>query len=131
MAITRLTWPAHTPHGPLAFRRGRTRRSGLRRSVRRGLVFMVAVVLAGCGEGFVRGFLGLPPAPVPIPIQRWDRAETTDQQFLTDRYACIQDVEAGRPSRSASDALFVFKACMAARGYRFNPSGRFGPPPGG
>ncbi len=74
---------------------------------------------------------------------RWDKSGVTEQEFLSDRYACLQE---SREQRSGGYAnpygaqygsttvvnMSIFRACMAARGYtRNDASGQFGAPPGG
>jgi hypothetical protein len=96
---------------------------------------LVGLVVSGC-------------ATTPLPTKKWSKAGVTYDDFLKDRYACIQDarghqsssfVQGGTPygpgygAASSRDAVNggIFMACMAARGYRFDMNGEFGPPPGG
>jgi len=85
-------------------------------------------------ESCVRDTWGRLTGPV-----HWDRPATTGQQFLSDRYACLQEARDPAASKFAtrygqSDALVngqIFDACMAARSYTRTPNGQFSPPPGG
>ncbi len=100
-------------------------------------IAMIFGSLAGCAtsESWVRDTWGRLTGPV-----LWDRPATTGQQFLSDRYACLQEARDPVASKfatrygSQSDALVngqIFDACMAARSYTRNPNGQFGPPAGG
>ena len=74
---------------------------------------------------------------------RWDKPDVTQQQFLTDRYACIQEAREQRAGGYANPYgaqygstavvnISVFQACMAARGYtRNDANGQFDAPAGG
>jgi hypothetical protein len=74
---------------------------------------------------------------------RWDKNGVTEQEFLSDRYACLQESREQRAGGYANPYgaqygsgvvvnMSVFQACMAARGYtRNDASGQYGPPPGG
>ena len=102
------------------------------RSARRAssLVALYLLLSAGCVQ------------PIP-PTLRWDKTGVTEQQFLSDRYACLQESREQRAGGYANPYgaqygsgvvvnASVFQACMAARGYtRNDASGQFGPPPGG
>jgi hypothetical protein len=68
----------------------------------------------------------------------WSRADSTYQDYLKERYACIQDARAGvynalydKTGGAAHGAEVVdrgiFKACMSARGWTSGPEG-FRPP---
>jgi hypothetical protein len=80
-----------------------------------------------------------PQAPLPIP--RWAKPSTSYDDFLKDRYTCINDarsnvssafIEGGSGAARSGEILRgdIYKACMAARGYKEDPNG-FEPPPGG
>jgi hypothetical protein len=62
---------------------------------------------------------------VQRPAQRYTRAETTQEQFMQDRYECLQEAQRG-PTASCN----LISACMGARGYILNPAGDLAPPPG-
>ncbi len=91
---------------------------------------LVALMLTGCAQ-YVQHNL------------RWDKPGATEQQFMTDRYQCLQEAREQRASgyADASGAQYgsravvnmsMFQACLTARGYaRNDASGQFGPPPGG
>ena len=81
-------------------------------------------------------------APQQPPIHYWSKPGATYDDFLKDRYACIQDARSrvsdafvqGDFGAASSDEVItanIFLPCMAARGYREDPTGPFGPPPGG
>lgn len=66
------------------------------------------------------------------PQMVWDRDATTEQQFLSDRYACLQQSQAmmGGGAANAYGAHYsagpgtneeMFNGCMLARGYRWVP----------
>jgi hypothetical protein len=77
----------------------------------------------------------------PLEIHRWAKPNASYDDFLKDRYACIHDarsnvssafIEGGTGGARSGEILRgdIYKACMAARGYREDPNG-FEPPPGG
>jgi len=80
-------------------------------------------------------------ASAPTKPFTWAKAGATYDDFLKDRYACIQDAR-GRASSAYAQGSFgaansrdvvnvnIFKPCMASKGYRLDPNG-FPPPPGG
>ncbi|SRR5258708_6344197 len=87
-------------------------------------------------------------ATVQQPPGKWSKPGATYDEFLKDRYACILEargrssgsfVQGGTPygpgyGASRSDDVIqanIYLPCMAARGYRRDPNGEFGPPPGG
>jgi hypothetical protein len=81
------------------------------------------------------------PPRVPEVPHRWARAGSSYDDFLKDRYACIQDarsrtsgafVQGGIGAANSSEVIRtdIFLPCMAARGWREDPAG-FEPPPGG
>jgi hypothetical protein len=89
-----------------------------------GVVFVAAIVLAGCAED--------------LPSVRWSKPGATYEQFVQDRKDCAAqareqsepfyiggDRHAGRGDAVDSGLFFP---CMAARGYRQDPKG-FAPPP--
>ena len=72
------------------------------------------------------------------PPMRFSRADTTQQQFLQDRYVCIQEPTQTRAVADEYEAERkevvngpVMVGCMAARGYIAGLDGEFGSPPGG
>jgi hypothetical protein len=73
--------------------------------------FMIAAVLG------LTGCAGLIP---PRPLH-WSRENTTQDQFMTDRYECMKE------SGSYCD---LFTACLGARGYARDYSGPLAPPSG-
>ncbi len=78
-----------------------------------------------------------------VQYVRWDKSGVTEQQFLNDRYTCLQEAREQRAGGYANPYgaqygsrtvvnMSIFQACMAARGYtRNDASGQFGAPPGG
>jgi hypothetical protein len=93
------------------------------------LAVAVSVILSGCT-----------PAPPPAPTH-WSKPGATYDDYLKDRYACIQDSRAqvssmdmykGSGSAASGQVISasIFYPCMAAHGYVQDPSG-FGPPAGG
>jgi hypothetical protein len=62
---------------------------------------------------------------VQHPAQRYTRPDTTQEQFMQDRYECLQEAQRG-PATSCT----LISACMGARGYLLNPAGDLAPPPG-
>src|SRR5262249_1893323 len=82
------------------------------RSMKHVMLAITACVVLGCAT-----------------VVRWDRPGTTDQQFLADRYACIQEAPVSSASgysyggsavATVSKNMGIFEACMAARGYTRN-----------
>ncbi|WP_428539205.1 hypothetical protein [Rhodopila sp.] len=78
--------------------------------------------------------------PPPPPVMLWSKPQGTYDQYLKDRYACIQDartnvsrafVSNGFGSGASGQIISrgVLVSCLAARGYVQSPTG-FGPPPG-
>jgi hypothetical protein len=78
---------------------------------RKGLISASAIILSACV---------VQPAP-----QRYTRPETTQEQFLQDRYECIRESQQG-PILSCS----LISACMGARGYALSAAGDLAPPAG-
>jgi hypothetical protein len=77
----------------------------------------------------------------PAPPHQWSKPDASYDDFLKDRYACIQDarsrssgavVQGTVGAASSEDVLRadIFVPCMAAHGWREDPTG-FAPPPGG
>jgi hypothetical protein len=62
---------------------------------------------------------------VQPPAQRYTRPDTTQDQFMRDRYECLQESQRG-PVPSCS----LISSCMGARGYILNAGGDLAPPPG-
>jgi hypothetical protein len=62
---------------------------------------------------------------VQPPAQRYTRPNTTQEQFMQDRYECLQESQRG-PIPSCS----LISACMGARGYALSPDGDLAPPAG-
>jgi hypothetical protein len=60
---------------------------------------------------------------VQPPAQRYTRPNTTQQQFMQDRYECLQEAQRG-PVPSCS----LISACMGARGYVLSSEGDLAPP---
>jgi hypothetical protein len=60
---------------------------------------------------------------VQLPAQRYTRPNTTQEQFMQDRYECLQESQRG-PVPSCS----LISACMGARGYASSPEGDLAPP---
>jgi hypothetical protein len=69
--------------------------------------------------------LTLAACVVQPPAQRYTRPDTTQAQFMQDRYECLQESQRG-PVPSCS----LISACMGARGYMLNPEGDLAPQPG-
>jgi hypothetical protein len=77
----------------------------------------------------------------PLEIDRFAKQGTSYDDFLKDRYACIKDarsnllsayIESGSGAARSGEILRsdIYHACMAAHGYREDPSG-FAPPADG
>ena len=80
-------------------------------------------------------------ACAPVRVASWSKPGGTQEEFMRDRYACIQDarrpvssayiyhgVGSGQSGEVISRDIFV--ACMGARGYTLDPTGPFTAPPG-
>lgn len=94
-------------------------------------LFAIASVLVGVGCA--------PHQPPPTTL--WAKPGATYDEYLKDRYACIQDartpvssgfISEGTGSMSSGQIISrdIAFACMSAHGYTQSPNG-FGPPPGG
>lgn len=68
-----------------------------------------------------------------------EKAGATVQQFMTDRYSCLQESSAqvsraavnrysGAAESTVSCSYQMYDACMQARGYYVVPNGRFNAP---
>jgi hypothetical protein len=57
----------------------------------------------------------------PLPLMRFSRAETSQQQFMTDRWQCYQQ---------SGGSCGVLSSCLAALGYQEDPDGELVAPPG-
>ena len=79
------------------------------------------------------------PAVQPL---RFSKPGATNEQFLTDRYQCIQEARTrvsaasyGTYGGGAASNVYVDRgtmlSCMAARGYIAGLDGQFSAPPGG
>ena len=77
----------------------------------------------------------------PLEIERFVKPGASYDDFSKDRYACIKDassnissayIESGSGAARSGEILRsdIYHACMAAHGYREDPSG-FAPPEGG
>ena len=77
----------------------------------------------------------------PPPAARFTHATATQENFLQDRYVCIQQAQQQRSgayvNRYGGEAdsrviinRGVYDACMAAKGYKIDPNGNLAPPPG-
>ena len=75
-------------------------------------------------------------------IARFSNSSVSQQQYLQDRYQCIQEAQrrvsgavvnnyAGAASSNLVVSYSMYTACMGARGYQLDANGAFGPPPGG
>ena len=93
---------------------------------------IVALSITGCAPVM---------APV-IPVMRWSKPGATQDEFMRDRYACIQDarrrvssayVQGGAGYAESGEIISrdVFVPCMGAHGYALDPNGTFVAPPGG
>jgi hypothetical protein len=79
-------------------------------------------------------------APVkPVPIRHFTRPETTQEQFMKDRYECLQEAEqrvsgayvnsyGGAASSQVIANCGVWVACLGARGYTVDPNGNLSAP---
>ncbi len=81
---------------------GRGRLGGMRAWI------WIVVLLVGC---------------VAAPL-RWSREETTQDEFMDDRYECLREAHGGHVEKG------IFVSCMTKRGYVQDPNGPFAPPPG-
>jgi hypothetical protein len=75
--------------------------------------------------GAVAILLALAACVVRPAPQRYTRPDTTQEQFMQDRYGCLQESQRG-PVPSCS----LISACMGAHGYTLDPGGDLAPPPG-
>src|SRR6266700_2405054 len=75
-------------------------------------------------------------------VIRWQKVGGTQEEFMRDRYTCIQDarrrvsgayVQGGSGSASSGEVISrdIFVSCMGARGYVQDANGPFTAPPGG
>jgi hypothetical protein len=92
--------------------------------MRLSLTMMVcAIVLSGCAAH-----------ERPMPHYAKDGGSVTQEQFLQERYVCLQQAQQGRAvgggdqygasySASVVTNKQIYISCMAARGYRVDPNG--------
>jgi hypothetical protein len=77
----------------------------------------------------------------PPPLTRFAKAGATQDAFMKDRYACIQQAQQTRSVASINQgrggaytgvviSRGVFMSCMGARRYAFDPNGPLAAPPG-
>jgi hypothetical protein len=66
------------------------------------------------------------------PAQRYVRPNTTQEQFMQDRYDCLQEAQRQSPYPATpygpSTSCELISACLGARGYSANPQGDLAPP---
>jgi predicted small lipoprotein YifL len=87
------------------------------------IVRAMRVTLSSIGAAAI--LVALAACVVQPPAQRYTRPDTTQQQFMQDRYECLQEAQRG-PVASCS----LISSCMGARGYILTPGGDLAPPPG-
>jgi hypothetical protein len=79
-------------------------------------------------------------ATKPLTPARWSKAGGTQEMFMQDRYACLQQAQQPRTAGivdSSGGSSFgtvvtsqgLLVSCMGARGYTPDPAGPFAPPP--
>ena len=81
-------------------------------------IFIVVGGLLGCGCA----------APTPPTPFRYKNPGTTPEQFMRDRYECLQ--YASETSNSVAPNCGIWIECLQARGYVLDPNGDLIPPPG-
>ena len=80
-------------------------------------------------------------APTPRKTLAYTRANTTQDQFMKDRYECLQEAEqrvsaaavnqyGGASSSQIVPSCGVWTSCLGARGYVVDPNGNLSAPPG-
>jgi hypothetical protein len=96
------------------------------------------VVTALCGSLLLNACAGQPAATPQV--MRYSKAGASEQEFVQDRYACVQQAQQPRtagyvgPYGGASRGVIVtnsavFLSCMSAKGYSWGPEGTFAPAP--
>ncbi|MDE2447754.1 MAG: hypothetical protein KGO22_02205 [Gammaproteobacteria bacterium] len=80
-------------------------------------ILIVGCGLLGCGCA----------APTPHTPFRYSKSGTTQEQFMRDRYECLQ--YAGETSNSVTPNCDIWISCLAGRGYVLDPNGDLMPPP--
>lgn len=79
--------------------------------------------------------------PQKKPTMRWSRPSTTQEQYMSDRYACFQEsaeqvsgaavtAYGGTGGSHTAHSHNAYMACMGARGYVVDPNGPLVAPPG-
>lgn len=83
---------------------------------------LTTVFLAGCASAS--------PA-------KFSHSTADDRTYTRDRYACLQEArgqyaEGNRAGFESKPVVSgpLFRSCMANKGYKLDPNGRFAPPPG-
>jgi len=88
------------------------------------LIVACAIVLSSCAT----------QSPRPTPHYAKDGGSVTQEQFLQERYVCLQQAQQGKAigggdqygssySASVITNKQIFISCMGARGYRIDPEG--------
>ena len=77
----------------------------------RAFLAVMTIVVGGC-------------AVTPQP-QHWAKPGATQEAFMKDRYACLQQTPQDRPGVYNTT---IFISCMGARGYKEEPNGDLSPP---
>jgi hypothetical protein len=98
------------------------------RIVAASLFAVSAIILSGC-------------VTKPTPMLRYSKPGGTQQQFLEDRYTCLQQAQqprsagfvnqyGGASSGTVVTSRAVFLSCMSVKGYSLDADGEFAAPPG-
>jgi hypothetical protein len=83
---------------------------------RSGGVAVIAMAMAAC---------------VSPPAMRYTKPDTTQEEFMRDRYECLQDPQNKIPGTYGPVvSCTLLSACFGYRGYILDPHGNLAPPPG-
>lgn len=77
----------------------------------------------------------------PIPPARYTKPGATQEQYMKDRYECLQEAEqrvsgavvnayGGAANSQVIPSCGVWISCLGARGYTLDPNGDLAAPPG-
>jgi hypothetical protein len=102
---------------------------------------MATIGSSVCNKVLVILSCTLSAACVSPRVVHYSRPDTTQQQFMQDRYECLQEAEqrvsaaavtpyGGGASSSVVASCGVWASCLGARGYTVDPNGNLFAPPG-